>query len=737
MPVRLQLNSVECGAACLAMVLSYFGKHTTVSQCRQHCAGGRGGVNARTIGEAARAYGLTFRGVRASPAVFRELRMPVIAHWAGKHFVVVERWTPRRVDIVDPEWGRRRLTPAEFEEGLGDAVLVLEPGPDFVRSRRAEDSTLALLVRMVARMPRARAAAAQILTATIVLQAFGLALPVAMMLIVDEIFGRDSRTMLVAVLGIALGVTIVAQVLAGYLRALLLIYLRGRIDWHVLSAFVEHLYRLPLRYFHQRTSGDIAARIASISVMRDLLANQTITSVLDAALVIGYVVFMYLFDPVLATAVIVILAAQILMTAMVSGRARDLTARNVAAKVSVQDYLLQTLASVGTIKATGAEPHVVAGLKERIVGWTSSALHRGHLDARVDTFSGMLRMLAPLLVLWLGAWRVLDGQLSVGTLLGFVWLSAAVLGPMSALVMNWQRFQGATVQLERLGDVLRAEPELVGDGMPPAGHVTGAKVELRDVSFSYDRHEAPAVSGISVTIEPGQRVAIVGRSGAGKTTLAMLVLGLYEPSSGEICHDGVPLRELNLPRLRRRFGVVLQEPFTMRGTVRDNIAFTHPDASDEDVRWAARIADVDLEIGRLPLGYDTRLAERGIGLSGGQLQRLSIARALVGRPALLVLDEATSYLDAETERRIVAGLEEVACTQLVIAHRLSTVRDADLILVLHDGQIVESGTHVDLIDRGGPYAALVSAQLAGAAKADESRGLSGAAVKTTRGLGCK
>jgi ABC-type bacteriocin/lantibiotic exporter with double-glycine peptidase domain len=236
-------------------------------------------------------------------------------------------------------------------------------------------------------------------------------------------------------------------------------------------------------------------------------------------------------------------------------------------------------------------------------------------------------------------------------------------------------------------------------------------VEIDHVSFRYDHQGPDVLRDISAVIRPGQRVAIVGHTGAGKTTLAWLLMGMYEATAGSIRYDGVPLTDLSLRELRRRLGVVIQEPFTLRATVRENISFASPSASDEDVLWAARIAEVDREVRQLPNGYDTRLAERGIGLSGGQLQRLALARALVARPSCLILDEATSHLDAATESRIVANLKNVACTQIVIAHRLSTVRDADLIMVLQDGELIEAGSHHELLALNGGYAALVAAQL--------------------------
>jgi ATP-binding cassette subfamily B protein len=711
-PVMIQLSMVECGAACLAMVMSYHGRRSTVSEVRDRCGGVRGGISAGAIVRAARSYGLQARGLRPLDGLITTVRLPAIVHWNEDHFVVVEHVRSRWVRIVDPAWGRRRLTRAEFDEALTEAILEFHPEAGFGRTSEPRPSALRMLAGSIIRLRGVRSLIAQVLLTSLLLQALGLALPLATKLIIDRIVGDDRGSFLWLV-GVGLGIVVVAQVVSAYLRSVLLIYLQGRLDWQMLNGFAGHLFRLPLRYFQQRTTGDIVMRLSSIATLRDVLANQSTSTTLDAGLVLGYLILSAFFDPVLTGVILTVIVVQLVVLALTSGRIRDLMARTVAAQVNLNEYMVQTLHGVATVKASGAEPQVVAGMSERIFRWTSVTLRRSQLTAQIDTFVMALRVLTPLLILWLGTMRVFNGQITMGTLFAIVGLSAAMLVPLSAVVNNGRRFQLVGVQLERLGEILGAEPEQGGTASPPPKRAGGARLELREVSFRYAPEADPVVKDVSAVIESGRRTAIVGRSGAGKTTLVHLLLGLYRPTAGEIRYDGVPITEIEPSALRRDFGVVLQQPFALRATIGENIAFAHPDASFDDVVRAARLAGVHDEVASLPLGYNTRLAEGGVGLSGGQLQRLALARALVASPSVLILDEATSHLDSATEQTIVANLNEISCTQVVIAHRLSTIQDADLILVMRDGEIVEAGTHDGLLAACGDYADLVAAQLAG------------------------
>jgi ABC-type bacteriocin/lantibiotic exporter with double-glycine peptidase domain len=385
--------------------------------------------------------------------------------------------------------------------------------------------------------------------------------------------------------------------------------------------------------------------------------------------------------------------------------------RHLGAQAASQGYLFEALSGIATLKASGAEDRALDRWSDLFAAELNIALQRSHLSALLESARAALALLSPLLLLWVGVQRVLDGTLSLGAMLALTALAGAVLASLTSLMANAERLQLAGAHLERLDDVLDAEPEQDRSSVAAAPPLSG-RIELRGVGFRYDPAAPWVLRDLSLTIEPGQKVALVGATGSGKSTLGRLLLGLFEPAEGELLYDGIPLRQMDYRTLRRQFGVVLQEPVLFGDSIRRNIALNDPALTLTDVIEAARTAAIDDDIERMPMGYETLIGEGGGGLSGGQVQRIALARALGHRPSVLLLDEATSHLDVVTERRVDRNLSSLACTRIVIAHRLSTIRNADLIVVVDRGTIVERGRHDDLLALDGAYAALVRSQTA-------------------------
>jgi len=451
-------------------------------------------------------------------------------------------------------------------------------------------------------------------------------------------------------------------------------------------------------------------RLGSSTNIREMLTNQTLSSILDGGLVLGYLAILLVWHPSFGLLALVIGALQVAPMLGTSRRLQGLIGSELSAQAQSQSYLVEALKGIAALKASGAEQPVLDRWSRLFVRQLNVSVQRSHVAGTVDTVTTTLRTFSPLILLWIGVLQVLDGEMSLGTMLAVNALAASFLAPLASLMSSGQQLQLACAHLDRLADVLEAAPEQDGRTVRPAPRLKG-RIELKQVSFRYGPRAPLVLRDVSLVIEPGQKVALVGRTGSGKSTLSMLLLGLYEPTDGEILYDGVPMQSLDVRTLRSQLGVVLQESFLFSGSIRENIAFNDPSMSLDQVVQAARLAAIHDEIARMGMGYETMLAEGGAGLSGGQRQRLSIARALSHQPAILLLDEATSHLDVVTEQLLDRQLDDLRCTRIVIAHRLSTIRNADLIVVVDEGAIVERGTHRELLALGGHYAALLSGQL--------------------------
>jgi ATP-binding cassette subfamily B protein len=701
-----QMAVTDCGAASLAMVLAYHGKQVPLDELRQMTSTDRDGVDALAVTRAAQRYGLSARGVVADLDDLEHLPPATILHWDFTHFVVFERLRRNGVQVVDPSLGRRRLSMEAFGRSYTGVAITFEPGEDFQPSTLRTRGTWRYLRPLLGQSRRLT----RVLVGSVLLRLLALALPLLTGLLVNEIVPRNDRHLLL-VTGVAMGAVVGYFFLATLLRSHLLLQLRTHLDVKLTTAFVEHLVDLPYAFFMGRSAGDLMMRLQSNTVVREFLTTGTISALIDGSLASLYLILLFALSPPLAALVLGLGLLQVLVLLLARRRNQHLMSETLEVQAKSQSYTFELLAGIETLKAAGAERRAAAHWERLFIDQINVALHRGRLDASVDAVTGTLQLGSPLAILVYGGFQVLDGRLSLGTMLAVAALAAGFLEPLATLIAAGLKLQLLRSYMERINDVLDAPREQEGQTVAIAHRLTG-RVRAEGVSFAYGGPLAPqVVKDVSLEVRPGQLVGIVGRSGSGKSTLACLLLGLYPPTSGRILFDGRDLAELDLRSLRGQIGIVTQRPYLFGGTIRQNIALSDPEMPFEMVVDAAQRACIHDEIVAMPMGYDTPLIDGGVSLSGGQQQRIALGRALAHRPTILLLDEATSDLDSVNERMAQHNISALGCTRIVIAHRLSTIVDADLILVMEDGRIVQRGTHAELMALPGPYREQVVAQL--------------------------
>ena len=714
-PYISQLEWSDCGAACLAMVLHFHGKEVELADVRTTLSVGRDGVTARAIAEGATRFGLIARGVRADLDQLAVLPRGTILHWEFNHFVVFDRLARGKAIIVDPAVGRREIELEELGRKYTGVAIQLAPNEEFTKLKSNNPAARPYLRELFAEgrlMWR-------VIACSLVLRSIGLVIPLMTGMIVDRVVPRSDYTMLIVTIS-AIGGLVLFQAIGSLIRSNLLIHLRTVLDARMTLGFLDHMVALPIGFFQKRSVGDLLLRVGSNSQMREIVTSQTLSAIIDGVFVLLYALVILWTNATLG--LVAILMALLPPAVYLAARKRNmrLTTEDLQAQAKSQSYLGQLLGGMETLKTAGAESGAVerwSGLYAEVM---NVSVQKGRLNAKIDALRGSISQLAPMIVMAIGAHAVMKGEMTVGTMLAMTSVAMSLFGPLAELIEGLLNMQLLSGYAARVQDVMKTPIEQDRETVAQPPRLRG-DIALKGVGFRYSSDRPAVLANIDLQIQAGAKVALVGPSGSGKSTLLNLLAGTFVPTTGRVSYDGTDLHTMDLKAVRQQIGIVPQNPFIFGSSVRENIAITAPDASLERIRFAAGMAALHDDIVAMPLGYDTPISDGGSSLSGGQRQRIAIARACLREPRVLLFDEATSALDTTTEAKIVSNVRRLGCTQITVAHRLSTVQNYDLIVVMDQGRIVETGNHQQLLAKQGLYARLLAASQPSSTLANKER----------------
>jgi ATP-binding cassette subfamily B protein len=635
-------------------------------------------------------------------------------HWEGYHYVVVYGISKRQVWVADPAVGFRKMTVEEFERGWSGTCLLFSAGQNLVQLAASRSPW----VRFVGYLTPYKRILVHLFLATFVIQLLGIVPPVIIQNVLDGVIVHHNVGLLhLLILGLIISSTF--TLLMSTIRAFLANFMVRSMDFAMMSQFFRHTLSLPLAFFAKRKTGDVFARFQENQTIRAFLTESTVTTVLNLMMIFVYFTIMFLYSVKMTLLLIGFVVPIVALTVVVTPRAKRNAREVFAASTDAKAFLMEALGGAETIKGMGIERPVRLKWEKKYARALDVQYRAQSFTILVGLGGQLLSAATTIVILWVGANLVLAQELTVGQLVAFNALMGSVLAPLIGLVGLWNLLNEAGVAMERLGDVLDIAPEQAPGELASRVVLPDLRgdIRLEGVYFRYGGTETPYVlENVGLHVKPGELVAIVGRSGSGKTTLAKLLVGFYAPTDGRLLVDGYDMSVIDKGYYRAQVGYVMQTNLLFSGTIAENIASGDESPDRRRIEEVARMADAHGFVGKLPLGYEQVVGERGIGLSGGQIQRLCIARALYHDPRLLVFDEATSALDTQSESNIIANLHEVlkGRTAVVIAHRLSTIMRADKILVLYEGSIVEQGRHEELVGRRGMYYQLVERQLSAA-----------------------
>jgi ATP-binding cassette subfamily B protein len=705
-----QIDEMDCGAASLAMVCRHFGRKVSLTRIRQVVHTATDGTSLRGLCHGAEALGLAARSVKASKTNVEHMPLPAIIHWENYHWVVLFKVSRTHAWIADPAAGVHRITHQELSEKWNGYAALF----DYTEAFEQAPETRTGFGWLIPFLKPFGGLFAKAFGLAIIVSALQMLLPVFTQVIVDSVVVEQDSSLLMMIIGamlVVLGFMTVAMLVQRYLLS----FVAVRVDSITLDFITRRLLALPISFFAARKTGDIQRRILGVRQVREFLVQNGVNGLTAIAQIGASLSLMFLYSPRLAAVFLAVAPLYAGLMKFSSKRLGPMFDELEAAFGKYASHQIDAIKGIETVKALGAESALREKMLDEFHSLSDKQFKSNFLLMSYEGAVQTVGFLALALFLFVGAMQVMNGQMTIGAMVAFNSLVAMANAPILTLLSMWDNWQLAAVLLGRMNDIFESEPEqgLDHSQLKPVRTLEG-RVRLENLSFQYGGSDsAKILEDISLDIPAGKTVAIVGRSGSGKTTLVKLLAGLLEPTQGAIYFDSVEQKQLRYRDLRRHIGFVLQENYLFDDTIARNIAFGAEEPDPERVAWAAKVANAREFIERLPLGYETRVGETGIALSGGQRQRIAIARALYNQPPILIFDEATSALDTESEKAVKENMEQLlkGRTSFVIAHRLSTIRDADMILVIEKGKLVEQGTHEELMERQGLYYYLSSQQL--------------------------
>lgn len=707
-PVIMQMEALECGAASLTMILAYYGKWVPLEQVRADCGVSRNGSNAKNILKAARSYGLTAKGYRYEPeGLMKHAKFPCIIHWNFNHFVVLDGFKGGKAYLNDPAKGSYAVSMETFDKSFTGICLMFEPGENFEPGGKPK-SVLAFARK---RMTGAGAAVAFVVLTTVISSLIGIINHAFSRFFLDRLLTGQNPDWFLPFIAALSGLSLI-QIAVAWIQAVYSLKINGKLAIVGSSTFMWKVLRMPMEFFSQRMAGDIQARKGTNAAIANDLVNTFAPLALDAVMMVFYLAVMIRYSWLLTLVGITSIFLNLFLSRIISKKRVNITRVQMRDAGKLAGATVAGIEMIETIKASGAEN----GYFERWAGYQASVNTQQVKFTKLSQYLGMLPGLVSSLtntaVLMLGVWLTIQGQFTPGMILAFQGFLSSFTAPAMTLISAGQTIQEMRTQMERVEDVMEYPEDVSGGDGPLDENISYDKlsgsVEMRDVTFGYSRLDQPLIENFNLSLKPGSRVAFVGSSGCGKSTLSKLISGLYKPWSGEILFDGKPISEIDRSVFTGSLAVVDQDIILFEDTIANNIKMWDTSIEDFEMIMAARDARIHEDIMRREGGYQYKITEGGKDFSGGQRQRMEIARVLTQDPTIIILDEATSALDAKTEYEVVKSIKDRGITCIVVAHRLSTIRDCDEIIVMDNGRVVERGTHDELYARGGVYTQLVS-----------------------------